>query len=293
VQLDTTVPVAGLLSAAPSDGLVSLSWAGATDGLSGVLRYRLMMASGIVPPSCNYGQRLYDGPNTSFQHTTVRNGATYGYRVCPIDVAGNTGVGETALARPAPEYDPPAGTVTINGGALLTRSHSITLDLTATDASTVQSVCVSQTASCTNWVPYNATRPWELRGPDGLYAVNVWFRDNYGNVSAPEQATITLDTLIPSLPVITTTTISHDGVLVEWTAATDASAIVDYTLVYAQGQSPPASCTSGTLAYTGLNLSYLDTAGPPGFRTYRLCVTDEAGNVNTRAVKTAIQLSTM
>jgi hypothetical protein len=291
VNLDTTVPVAGALTATGGDGVVSLSWAAASDGLSGVRGYRLMMASAIVPPSCNYGTRLYEGTDTSFEHTTVRNGATYGYRICPLDVAGNMGVGETALARPAPEYDPPSGTVTINGGALLTRTHSVTLDLTAADASTVQSVCVSQTATCTNWVPYNATRPWELRGPDGLIAVNVWFRDIYWNVStAPEQAIITLDTLIPSLPVITTTTVSHDGVLVEWTASTDASPIASYTLVYVPGQSAPASCTSGTQAYTGLDLSYLDAAGPPGFRTYRLCVTDEAGNVNTRAVKTAIQL---
>jgi hypothetical protein len=294
VQLDTQVPVAGALTAIGSDGRVSLSWDPATDAVSGIQLYRLMMTATItptMPTSCNNGQLIYQGTNTSFEHITVRNGVNYGYRVCPVDLAGNIGVGTTAQARPAPEYDPPAGSVTINAGALLTRTHSVTLDVPATDASTVASVCISQTATCTNWVVWNATKAWELRGPDGLITVNVWFRDNFGNASAPVSAAITLDTLPPTKSVLTTLTRS-DGVAVDWTAATDVNGVASYSLVWVLGQTAPASCTSGTVAYTGTDLTYLDTAGPPGFRTYRLCATDEAGNINTGVVKTAFQLST-
>lgn len=290
VVLDTTVPVAGALTATPSDGLVSLSWAAASDALSGIQSYRLMMSSTIVPPSCNYGQLLYQGADTSFQHTTVRNGGTYGYRVCPIDAAGNTGVGETASARPAPEYDPPTGSVTINAGDLLARVYPVTLDLTATDASAISSVCISQTSTCTNWVAFSTTKAWTLRGPNGLVTINVWFRDVYGNTSAPQSATITLDTLAPSLPALTTT-IDSDGITLTWSAATDLNGVASYTLVWTAGKAPPASCSVGNLAYMGPDLTYVDTLGPPSFRGYRLCATDEAGNRNTGVVASAFQLS--
>jgi hypothetical protein len=290
VQLDTTAPVAGSLTATPSDALVSLAWDVASDALSGIQSYRLMMSPLITPPSCTYGQRIYEGTDTSFEHTTVRNGSTYGYRVCPVDSAGNVGVGAIALARPAPEYDPPIGTVTINGGALLSRSHSVTLDLDAVDASPIASVCISQDSTCTNFVAWSTTKPWTLRGPVGPATVNVWFRDIYGNTSAPAQATITVDTLTPSRSTLTART-RVEGVIVEWTAATDTNGIASYTLVWVAGSVPPASCTAGTLAYTGTDLTYTDTVGPSGTRSYRLCATDQAGNTNLGVTKTALQLS--
>lgn len=289
VTLDTTVPVAGALTATGSDNRVSLAWDPAIDAVSGVQRYRLMMRTAVAPTSCNDGQLLYQGTDVAYEHITARNSVTYGYRICPVDFAGNVGVGTTAVARAAPEFDPPTGTVTINTGALLTRLHSVTLDLTAADANPVTSVCISQTATCTNWVPWAATKRWELRGPDGLFTVNVWFRDSFMNVSAaPVSASITLDTLQPSLPVLSTI-IGIDNIVLNWTAATDVNGIDSYTLVWVTGRTPPVSCSVGTLAYTGLNLTYTDTAGPPGMRTYRLCVTDMAGNVNTRAVIMAMQ----
>jgi hypothetical protein len=289
VDLDATAPVAGTLTATPSDSLVSLSWDAATDALSGIQGYRLLMSTTTTPTSCNNGQPIYQGPDTSYQHTNVWNGGNYGYRVCPIDLAGNTGIGATAQARPAPEYDPPTGTVVINTGDLLTRLHTVTLDLDAADASPITSVCISQTPTCTSWAPYATTKTWTLRGPNGLVTINVWFRDSFGNTSAaPTSATITLDTLAPSRSTITTIP-GRDGIDVSWTAATDINGVASYTLVWMAGTLAPASCSAGTVAYMGTDLMYFDAVGPSGYRSYRLCATDEAGNVNVGAVKTVVQ----
>lgn len=291
IQLDATVPVAGTLNAAPSDGRVSLSWDVGSDALSGVGSYRLMMSSITTPPSCFFGQNIYEGPATSFEHTTVQNGGTYGYRICPIDNAGNIGVGVTASARPAPEFDPPTGSVTINTGDLMTNNAQVSLDLTASDASTVTAVCISQTATCTtNWQPYAATKPWTLHGTNGLFTLNVWFRDEYGNVSTtPATASITLDTIKPAVSTLTAQ-IDLDGVHLAWTAATDVNMIASYTLVWVPGKAAPPNCSYGTVVYTGTDLMYVDATGPQGFRTYKLCATDEAGNINAGAPVTAYQL---
>jgi len=289
VDLDATAPVAGTLTATPSDSLVSLSWDAATDALSGIQGYRLLMSTTTTPTSCNNGQLIYQGTDTAFQHTNVWNGGNYGYRVCPIDLAGNIGVGATAQARPAPEYDPPTGTVVINAGDLLTRLHTVTLELDAADASPITSFCVSQTSTCTSWMPWTTTKPWTLRGPNGLITINVWFRDNFGNASAaPMSATITLDTLAPSRSTITTIP-GRDGIDVSWTAATDINGVASYTLVWMAGTLAPASCSVGTVAYMGTDLTYFDPVGPSGYRSYRLCATDEAGNTNVGAVKTVVQ----
>jgi hypothetical protein len=179
--------------------------------------------------------------------------------------------------------------VVINAGDLLTRLHTVTLELDATDASPITSVCISQTPTCTSWAPYATTKPWTLRGPNGLVTINVWFRDSFGNTSAaPTSATITLDTLAPSRSTITTIP-GRDGIDVSWTAATDINGVASYTLVWMAGTLAPASCNAGTVAYMGTDLMYFDAVGPSGYRSYRLCATDDAGNVNVGSVKTVVQ----
>jgi len=91
------------VAATPGDTQVALNWSGFSDAHSGVGSYVVRFAMGSAPSSCTSGTAVpgYDGTSTTYTHTGLINGTTYGYRVCAIDMAGNTSSGATATAKPA------------------------------------------------------------------------------------------------------------------------------------------------------------------------------------------------
>ncbi len=97
---------------------------------------------------------------------------------------------------------PPTGTVTIAGGAAYTQSASVTLTLSASDASgTVTHMEVRNDTGFTgNWQAYATSLPWTMATGDGAKNVYVRYRDNSGIIS---NATITdsiiLDTINPTI----------------------------------------------------------------------------------------------
>jgi hypothetical protein len=58
-----------------------------------VASYVVVFAAGAAPVSCSVGTQLYAGSGTSFAHSGLVNGTTYGYRACAVDGAGNVSVG--------------------------------------------------------------------------------------------------------------------------------------------------------------------------------------------------------
>jgi dipeptidyl aminopeptidase/acylaminoacyl peptidase len=90
----------------------------------------------------------------------------------------------------------PAGTVTIQDGALRTRTRTVTLTLSASDpapATGVSDVRISDTASgltSASWTAYTSTRQWTLTSGDGIKTVYVQYRDAATNVSAVAQDAI-------------------------------------------------------------------------------------------------------
>ena len=90
----------------------------------------------------------------------------------------------------------PAGTVAIQGGALQTRTRSVTLTLTASDpapATGVTAVRISNTTSglaLATWTAYTPTRQWTLTSGAGIKTVYVQYRDAAGNSSPAAQDTI-------------------------------------------------------------------------------------------------------
>jgi hypothetical protein len=80
---------------------VALSWSGFTDAASGVASYRLVAQQGTVAPParCEGGTLLATGAGTSFVHSGLAAGASWSYRVCPVDVLENVGAGVTRTAR--------------------------------------------------------------------------------------------------------------------------------------------------------------------------------------------------
>jgi hypothetical protein len=290
ILLDTLAPVGGALTATAGDASVGLSWTAATDSTSGVAGYRVVFAAGTVAPaSCALGTVAASATTSPFLHQGLTNGATYAYRVCAVDRAGNLAAGLTASAGPRPEATGPVGTVLINGGDAATRATAVTLTMAATDASRVTSMCVSATAACTAWEPYATTRAYVLPAAQGVLTVYARFRDEWGNTSAASSSdTIVLDSVLPTGGAVTSAT-GNGAITLTWTPATDATTGVSgYRVVYAAGTVPPASCAVGTLASASATSPFLHGSLTNGaVYAYRVCAVDGAGNVAIGLTATA------
>ncbi|HAM51055.1 MAG TPA: hypothetical protein DCP92_10340 [Nitrospiraceae bacterium] len=196
--------------------------------------------------------------------------------------------GATASARPVPETNPPTGSITINGGAVYTKSTTVTLTMTASDASPPIQMCISNTTACTSWTALATTKSWTLTFGDGTKTVNAWFRDVWGNTTAtPYSASIILDTTAPTNGTVTATP-GNGQVALSWNGFNDAgSGIGSYKVVYAVG-SAPYSCSTGTAIYTGTGTAYPHTGLTNGTTYgYRVCAIDNAGNMSTGATASA------
>ncbi|MEN9796784.1 MAG: hypothetical protein RL653_480 [Pseudomonadota bacterium] len=292
ITLDTVAPTGGALTATFGNQSNALSWTAATDATSGLDRYKLVFAEGTSPASCapGVGTVAYEGSATSFTHAGLTNGTTYGYRVCPVDKAGNVGTGVVASAKPRPEPDAPSGTVTLNGGADFSTQPTLALAISAADASAITQMCISTAATCaaTAWVPFSTSTTVPVSTAPGVKKVSVWLRDEWGNTTVtPLSDTLTFDAVAPTGGALVATFGNGLNTLA-WTAATDATAGVDrYRLVFAAGTAP-ASCAAGTLIYEGASLSHAH-AGLTNGTTYgyRVCAVDKAGNVAAGAVASA------
>jgi hypothetical protein len=86
----------------------------------------------------------------------------------------------------------PVGSVTIDGGAGVTTSPTVTLSLVVADDSTVTEMQVSNSATWPlTWEPYTATKAeWPLSDGYGTKTVSVRFRDSGGKISATAKDTI-------------------------------------------------------------------------------------------------------
>ncbi len=105
----------------------------------------------------------------------------------------------------------PTGSVVINGGAAYTKSVTVGLTLSASDADQyagagVASMRFSHDGQVwSDWHPYATTWSWTLLSGDGTKSVHVQYKDNAGNVSAIAQDTIKLDTTVPKVSGTTPT----------------------------------------------------------------------------------------
>jgi subtilisin family serine protease len=100
IGYDASGPSGGTLSATAGSGSVALSWSGITDSVSGIASYKVMYNAGTAPTSCSTGTEAYIGTSTAVTVSGLATGTSYGFRVCGIDNAGNTGSGVTRSATP-------------------------------------------------------------------------------------------------------------------------------------------------------------------------------------------------
>jgi len=286
VVYDVTAPLNGTLTATASDGQIAFSWPGFRDAGVGMGTYRLVRSTTAVPAAgCAASASttvVYSGGATSYADTGVQNGASYHYRLCAVDLLGNTSAGLTKDARPAPDFTAPVGTVAIREGAKV-NVLAVNLDLTAVDTSPV-TMCVSNGTTCaaTAWQPFAATRAWTLAaGASGTRVVRVWFKDAWNNVTkTPVSASVVYDVKAPAGGALTGTASASTGsVALAWSGFSDPlSGVSSYTLVAAPGTAPP-SCAAGVLLYQGPARAFTHTGLAPGQTWgYRVCATDGMGN---------------
>ncbi len=120
VQQDLKKPTDGTMTAAVGSGQIVLNWLAATDAGSGINRYKLVRATGLVPANCD-GTALYEGALLTYTDLTVINGQTYGYRVCAIDAVENISSGAVATGiMPSITLTSPDGGESLTAGASYT-----------------------------------------------------------------------------------------------------------------------------------------------------------------------------
>lgn len=286
ILLDTTLPTNGTATATARNASLALAWSGFGDAGSGIASYRVVAAVGTTAPATCTGAAVYAGSTAAFTATGLANGTPVSYRVCALDAAGNLSTGATVTGTPH-EVTPPTGTIVINGGAPTTRTLAVNLALAATDDTQVAQMCVTTEATCTAFVAYAAAKTYTLPAGDGLRTLRVWYRDSWGNTSAPASATIRVDTIAPTGGVLSATS-SPARINLRWTAAADAgSGLASYRLVGAVGSTVPATaCTTGATLYTGAATSFTHAVNSAAMWSYRLCVVDVAGNVSAGTTTT-------
>jgi hypothetical protein len=185
----------------------------------------------------------------------------------------------------------PTGTVIINAGAAYTKTTSASLRLTCSDNNICSQMQFSNDFGAT-WstaATYTLTKTWTMTTGDGEKTVYARFKDAAGNWSAPVSDTIIYDKTVPTNGTVTATA-NAGSIDLTWTGFSDAlSGIASYKLVYSTTASPSSSCSTGTVLYTGTATTF----NHPGALTgttyyYRVCATDNAGNVSTGAIKSIV-----
>jgi subtilisin family serine protease len=181
---------------------------------------------------------------------------------------------------PTPAPDPgPTGTITLNNGALFTKSSTVTAAL-ATTSGTATQVCMSESSSCAKWVTKASAFSVILSTGNGSKTVNVWWKNAAGTISAtPASASITVDSTAPVDGTLSGTANVLD-VTFNWSGFTDAGAgLYSYRLLVGTA-AIAAGCATGTVAYEGPNTSFSKSFTAAGTIFARVCAKDALGTMS-------------
>lgn len=98
---------------------------------------------------------------------------------------------------------PTISAFTINNGATVTTSTTVTLTITAEDAASMKIWGVNgvSTESAASWETFSSSKQVTLTSGDGTKTVYVKVRDSVYNESATSSDTITLSTAIPTITI--------------------------------------------------------------------------------------------
>ncbi len=290
ISFDNTGPTGGSITGLPGDQHVTLALAPMTDTPAGVAEYKVVFAEGTVAPAnCNSGTTVPGVPSlftaaTSVAQQGLVNGRNYSYRFCGRDNFGNWSTGLTTTSKAASELVAPNPvSITVNANAVYTTTTTVTLTLSATDNTAVTEMCLSNSTTCTAWIPYATTASWTLATGTGTRTVYARFRDASLNTSANISDAILLDGTGPTSGTLTATP-GNNSVTLNIANVTDTPAgVASMKLVFAAGTTPPANCNAGTTILD--NVTPITTHTHTGLTNgtsyaYRLCALDAYGNAN-------------
>ncbi len=214
-------------------------------------------------------------------------------RVGVISISGDGSRTTLRIVQP-PDTVPPLGSLVINSltGNQYTSQRNVSLVVDVSDISDIAAMCISNTPTCTNFIPYQKFSSWTLPDGDGLKTVYAYVRDGIGNTTRSDQPltqSITLDTTPPTGGRLTAvlSTVETRAVDLDYGDFIDStSPIQSYLVVFSRTQVPP-SCANGNLFYSGPFVSR--THGPlaPGTYHYRVCATN-AANLTSSGVTASI-----
>ncbi len=204
------------------------------------------------------------------------------------DSAGSTGQASSSILYDASA--PTISSVSINGGATAANSSTLTFAVTAADTggTGVAKVCFTGTSVqgsplCVA-VSAGGTYPVTLAAGEGLKIINVTVVDGAGNTSSASPATITIDTVAPTISGVSInagavgTSSTAVSVGVTATDNTGGSGLADLIL-----RNQPTAFGTSWAAWTGAPTYAQTLAGGDGTATVGVKVRDAAGNVSTEA----------
>ena len=184
----------------------------------------------------------------------------------------------------------PVGSVSIAGGAALTNTSTVTVDVTATDAGvgTVSNVRLANVGTTSAGLlsdpsavtlPYSPTKTWTLAAGEGSRSVYVQWQDSLGNWSGVSNDAITVDTTAPAAG-----TVAING-----GAATTNAASITLNLTNPDGATKVrvaesvAGLASATPQAYAASVPFTLSAGFDGTRTVYVQWLDDAGNASSAA----------
>jgi hypothetical protein len=284
-RVDTLAPAAPIgLSAFPSGwtkhNSFTVSWTNPSDD-SGISRAYYKLDS---PPTSNTDGNYVSGAGiTSIPRITVSGDGSHVIYVWLMDNAGNVDYNNRLSTTLYYDGTPPAGSVVIDAGATYATSTSVTLTLSASDATSgVSKMCFSNDGSTwTDWEDYSTSKSWTLSPGDGLKTVYVKFKDIAGNESSVCTDNIILDTTPPAPPTFSGPLANAPSTATGWSYTSTVSSLnlsgkVDPRYRVYLNDVALSVAADGSFTKT-LTLV-------PGTNRFTLKIVDQAGNVTTRTL---------
>jgi PKD repeat protein len=238
----------------------------ATDDMSGVAQIYFKINNGPTRTVSLDGQPFIteEGANNTIEYWS-------------IDHADNQELPHKILTGIKLDQTTPSGSILINDGDTYTTSISVTLTLTATDATSgIYQVRYSNDGiwDTEPWEAFSSSRTCTLTSGDGTKTVYYQIKDNVGLFSVTYSDNTILDTAKPTANAGLDQTVNEDRLItLDGSASQDENGIHSYTWTF-------TDATPQIL--TGKNPTYTFTT--PGTYAITLKVTDTAGNTATDTV---------
>lgn len=181
------------------------------------------------------------------------------------------------------DVTPPVGSVIINGGSGYTNNGTVNLTISASDASGVSEMKISNSNNFASAIAetFNTLKSWTLSVTDGLKTVYIWFKDTIGNWNNTSYTdTIILDTINPTISTIVNSAVTSSTANITLTTSESSVSYIKYGLTSSYG-----SQTLNAGPSTNFNIN-LNSLLPFTTYHYQIVVTDLAGNITQSADRT-------